>query len=60
MFDEHFGTLQSWASPYELADWYNNQETVTHICFVTGSEDILLVDSRNQARIYSIVSQRFR
>lgn len=60
MFDEHFGTLQSWASPFELVAWYNNQETITHICFVVGTEDIFLVDSRNQARIYSIVSQRFR
>ncbi|KAJ3570940.1 hypothetical protein NP233_g4078 [Leucocoprinus birnbaumii] len=60
MFDEHYGQLQSWASPFELSAWYNNQETVTHICFAIGTEDILLVDSRNQARIYSLVSQRFR
>ncbi|KXN92377.1 hypothetical protein AN958_06995 [Leucoagaricus sp. SymC.cos] len=60
LFDEHYGTLQSWATPFDLVPWYNNQETVTHICFVTGTEDLLLVDSANRARIYSIVSQRFR
>lgn len=60
VFDEQFGSLQSWARPFELADWYNNNETIIHICFATGTEDVLLVDSSAQARIYSFVSQRFR
>jgi hypothetical protein len=60
MFDERFSTLQNWASPFELAAWYNNQEAITHICFMAGTEELLLVDSRTQARIYSFVSQRFR
>jgi len=61
-FDEHFSNLQGWASPFELSDWYNNSETITHVCFVTGtgSEEVLLVDSRAQARIYSLVTQGFR
>lgn len=60
IFDEQFTSLQSWASPFELRDWYNNNETISYICFATGSEEVLLVDSRLQARIYSFVSQRFR
>ncbi|KAF5362168.1 hypothetical protein D9756_002245 [Leucocoprinus leucothites] len=62
VFDEQFSTLQGWARPFELSGWYNNGETIAHICFVTGtgSEELLLVDSRAQARIYSLVSQRFR
>lgn len=59
-FDEKFGSLQSWARPFELADWYNNKETIVHICFATGADDIVVVDSGAQARIYSFVSQRFR
>ncbi|KAF9443582.1 hypothetical protein P691DRAFT_778790 [Macrolepiota fuliginosa MF-IS2] len=59
-FDEQFGSLQSWASPLELATWYNNEVTINQICFVTGTEEILVVDSVAGARIYSLVSQRFR
>ena len=62
VFDELLSNLQGWASPFELLDWYNNRETITHVCFVTGtgSEEALLVDSGTRARIYSFVTQSFR
>ncbi|KXN87519.1 hypothetical protein AN958_08742 [Leucoagaricus sp. SymC.cos] len=62
VFDETFSNLQSWASPFELGGaWYANMPVrVCHIVFVTGTEEILLVDSNCQGRIFSFVSQRFR
>jgi hypothetical protein len=60
MFDETFTTLQSLANPFELSLWYDEPVTIEHMCCVTGVEEVLLVDSNKQARVYSLVSQRFR
>lgn len=59
MFDENYTSLQT-ASPVKLAEWYTNGVTITQACFVSGSEEILVIDSGASARIYSLLPQQFR
>lgn len=48
-------------SPIPLKPWYPIEGTsIRNACSVTGTEDILLVDSQAHARIFSLVTQRFR
>ncbi|KAF5362170.1 hypothetical protein D9756_002248 [Leucocoprinus leucothites] len=61
VFDEVFSHLQPWGNPFELGSWYTGEAVCAcHMTFVTGTEEVLLVDSGSQARIFSLVSQRFR
>lgn len=60
MFDETFASLQSWAHPVDLAPWYEDGSIVFQMCFVTGTEELLLVNNQGQARIFSLVAQQFR
>ncbi|KAI5994326.1 hypothetical protein EDD15DRAFT_2432753 [Pisolithus albus] len=47
-------------SSINLNTWYNEETSIRHACFVGGSEELLLVDSQAQARIYSLVTMQFR
>ncbi|KAJ7504160.1 hypothetical protein B0H11DRAFT_1709774, partial [Mycena galericulata] len=58
-FDETFSALQS-IDVVNLTRWYASGVSITHACFVAGSQEILVVDSTNMARIYSLVPQQFR
>ncbi|KAF9525383.1 hypothetical protein CPB83DRAFT_772200, partial [Crepidotus variabilis] len=60
VFDETFGSLQSWGHPVELGPWYEPGCQVLHMCFVTGMDEILLVDNQSRGRIFSLVTQQFR
>ncbi|SJL03909.1 uncharacterized protein ARMOST_07266 [Armillaria ostoyae] len=61
VFDETHSTLQGWGSAVNLAPWYASQSvTICHACFVCGSEEILLIDSGHQARVFSLITQQFR
>ncbi|KAI6163533.1 hypothetical protein EDD17DRAFT_475985 [Pisolithus thermaeus] len=52
--------LQAQGSSIDLNAWYNEGTFICHSCFVGGSEELLLVDSQAQARIYSLVTMQFR
>ncbi|KAI0317532.1 hypothetical protein OF83DRAFT_1171919 [Amylostereum chailletii] len=58
--DETFNNLQAYGSAINLLPWYPSGMSVVHARFVTGTEEILLVDASAQARIFSLVSQQFR
>jgi hypothetical protein len=61
VFDESFRTLQAQGSSINLAPWYNKAETsILHAGFVYGNEEIVLVDTTAQARIFSFVTLQFR
>ncbi|KAF9531678.1 hypothetical protein CPB83DRAFT_848544 [Crepidotus variabilis] len=60
VFDESFGQLQSWAHSVDLSRWYDVETAVLYMCFVTGTEELLLVDNQSKARIFSLVTQQFR
>ncbi|KAI0253468.1 hypothetical protein BJV78DRAFT_1153084 [Lactifluus subvellereus] len=61
VFDETFRTLQTHGSSINLAPWYNRTGvSILHTAFVGGDEEVVLVDSRAQARIFSFVTLQFR
>ncbi|KAF7982845.1 hypothetical protein HWV62_25812 [Athelia sp. TMB] len=58
--DESYKAMQAFGSAINLNAWYNGSTRLCHACFVTGSEEILLVDSSGQARIFSLLTLQFR
>jgi len=58
----HDGTrgFQASGSPIPLAQWYGEGTSISHACFICGNEELLLVDSFAQARIYSLTTTQFR
>jgi hypothetical protein len=61
VFDETFRTLQSQGSPINLAPWYNQADiSILHLSSVCGSDEVVLVDSNAQIRIFSFITQQFR
>ncbi|KIO11023.1 hypothetical protein M404DRAFT_20554 [Pisolithus tinctorius Marx 270] len=59
VYDDTRG-FQAVGSSIDLNSWYNKGTSIRHSCFVSGSEELLLVDSLAQARIYSLVTMQFR
>ncbi|KAH9171591.1 hypothetical protein EDB89DRAFT_1852099 [Lactarius sanguifluus] len=53
-FDAERGTLRGMGSAIDLRPFYNNGESILHVCFVHGREEILFLDSSAQARIFSL------
>lgn len=61
IFDETFKTLQGQGSPVNLAPWYSQASiTILHMAFVSGKEEVILVDSSPRARIFSFITLQFR
>ncbi|KAI0247518.1 hypothetical protein BJV78DRAFT_1380231 [Lactifluus subvellereus] len=58
IYDEEFKSLQGLGSPIDLLPFYNPGVSIIHICFVHGREELLLVDSGAQARIFSLITMR--
>ncbi|KAI9437934.1 hypothetical protein BJY52DRAFT_1381767 [Lactarius psammicola] len=56
VFDEQFKCLQAYGSSIDLFSFYNPGVSITHACFVHGSEEILFIDSSAQARIFSLIT----
>ncbi|KAF5388164.1 hypothetical protein D9615_000204 [Tricholomella constricta] len=60
VFDEKYTSLQAWGNSLNLAPWYNADISICRSCFVSCTEEILLIDTSGQARIFSLVTQQFR
>ncbi len=61
VFDETFKSLQGQGSPASLAPWYSQAEiSIMQLSSVCGSDEVVLVDSNAQIRIFSFVTQQFR
>lgn len=60
MFDEQYNQLQSCGSGIELAPWYSPGVSITAMCFIHGSEELLFIGTDMVARIYSLLTQQFR
>ncbi|KAG1764551.1 hypothetical protein EDD22DRAFT_883267 [Suillus occidentalis] len=52
--------FQASGSAINLTQWYGEGVSIIHACFICGSEELLLVDSLAQARIYSLTTMQFR
>jgi hypothetical protein len=59
VFDETFKTLQGQGNAIDLAPWYS-QASIFQQCSVCGSDEVVLVDSNAQVRIFSFVTQQIR
>ena len=62
VFDETFKTLQGHGGAIGLAPWYNQPEiSIRQLSSVCGSdEEVALVDSNAQVRIFSFVTQQIK
>jgi hypothetical protein len=56
VFDEEFKSLRGLGTPFDLLPFYIPEVSITHACFVHGSEEILLIDSSAQARAFSLIT----
>jgi hypothetical protein len=55
-FDEDLKSLRGFGAPIDLLPFYNEGVSITHACFVHGSEEILFIDSSAQARVFSLIT----
>jgi hypothetical protein len=56
VFDDEFKSLRGLGTAIDLMPFYNTRISITHACFVHGSEEILFIDSSAQARIFSLTT----
>ncbi|KAG8762904.1 hypothetical protein FRC11_007233 [Ceratobasidium sp. 423] len=59
-FDETFSSIQARGSPFSLKEWYDTEVQIDKVCFVSGSEEICLIESSGRARVLSLVTLNFR
>ncbi|KAI6035786.1 hypothetical protein EDC04DRAFT_2604872 [Pisolithus marmoratus] len=52
--------LKAKRSAISLNPWYGEGVFIHHACFICGSEEILLVDSQAQARVFSLAVMQLR
>ncbi|QRV84788.1 hypothetical protein RhiJN_12804 [Ceratobasidium sp. AG-Ba] len=59
-FDESFSTLSGRGSALSLKEWYEDESRIERICFISGTEEICLIENSGHARILSLVTRHFR
>ncbi|CAE7194406.1 unnamed protein product [Rhizoctonia solani] len=59
-FDESFSHIRARGSPFPLKEWYETEVQIEKICFVSGSEEICLIEPSGRARVLSLVTVNFR
>ncbi|KAI0314894.1 hypothetical protein OF83DRAFT_1134774 [Amylostereum chailletii] len=59
-YDEMFENPRSLGTAIPLHAWMVRDVPPCHMCFIPGTEDVLLVDSSGLARIFSMTTQQFR
>ena len=61
VFNETFKTLQGQGSAINLSPWYcQTNISIVQVSFVCGNDEVVLVDSSAQVRIFSFVTLQFR
>ena len=56
----HLALFNGLVRAFSLSQWYERDASILHACFVTGNEEVLLVDSYARARVFSLVTRQFR
>ncbi|KIM19859.1 hypothetical protein M408DRAFT_334238 [Serendipita vermifera MAFF 305830] len=59
-FDSATKSFNARGSPEVLTKWYNRVPEVIHLLFVSGTEELLLVEKGGLCRIFSLVTANFR
>jgi hypothetical protein len=60
VFDETFLSLRGQGNSSNLLPWYDELPEIQRMCFVSGTEELALVESSGRARIFSLITQQFR
>ncbi|KAH9991344.1 hypothetical protein BJV77DRAFT_1068323 [Russula vinacea] len=61
VFDETFRSLQGLGSSISLAPWYGQAEvSILQLSSMCGSDEVVLVGSNAQIRIFSFITEQFR
>ncbi|KAH8986525.1 hypothetical protein EDB86DRAFT_2809505 [Lactarius hatsudake] len=61
VFNETFKTLQGQGSAINLIPWYNQADvSIMQVSFICGNDEVVLVDSSAQVRIFSFITLQFR
>jgi len=56
------GAIMARSAPIDITRWFDGDAIpeTQHIVFLSGTEEILLVDKTGLARIFSLVTEQFR
>ncbi|KAG2076123.1 hypothetical protein BDR04DRAFT_1003889 [Suillus decipiens] len=60
VYDDNRIGFQASGSATNLTQWYSEGTYINHACFLCGGEELLLVDTLAQARVYSLTTMQFR
>ncbi|KAG1818857.1 hypothetical protein EV424DRAFT_1619340 [Suillus variegatus] len=60
VYDDSRVGFQANGSAINLTQWYPEGTSIKHACFIHGGEELLLVDTLGQARVYSLTTMQFR
>ncbi|KAG8693956.1 hypothetical protein FRC09_010163, partial [Ceratobasidium sp. 395] len=60
IFDEQFSGLRSRGSSVPLKGWYDAEVRIEKVCFVSGKEEVCLIEDTGRARVFSLITQQFR
>ena len=61
VIDESFSTIMSRGSYQDIGRWYSDSIPQLRMAvFVTGTDELCIVEESNRMRIYSFISQSFR
>jgi len=59
-FDEQFTHLQQRGADANLRKWYPSIPAIAHLIFVPGGEELCLIESSGNSRIFSLTTGHFR
>jgi hypothetical protein len=60
VFDPITMNLTSRGSRINLTRWYEAPPTLRAGCFVSGKEEIFILDGTGRGRIFSLITEQFR
>ncbi|KAG1848095.1 hypothetical protein DFJ58DRAFT_729994 [Suillus subalutaceus] len=60
IYDDNRVGFQANGSAINLTQWYPEGTSIIHACFICGGEELLLIDTLAQARVYSLTTMQFR
>ncbi|KAF9220065.1 hypothetical protein BS17DRAFT_739840 [Gyrodon lividus] len=60
VYDDGRRAMQARGTAIPLNKWYQEGIYPRHACFISGSEELLLIDTQAHARVFSLVTLQFR
>lgn len=60
VYDTDAKAIGARGAAINITKWYSNTPEFSHLEFVAGTEELLLVERTGTARIYSLVTENFR